>query len=82
MLRLLLRRLTPINFMGYDGQCRMPEEDSLVELLVAAAKDRQWRVNARTAGPKHLAQRFTWTHVASELLRRAVLMHASLQVRT
>jgi glycosyltransferase involved in cell wall biosynthesis len=53
---------------GSRGWALEPDVEHLAELMCQAMSDSAWRSAAGLAGPRHVAERYSWDHVTDELV--------------
>jgi glycosyltransferase involved in cell wall biosynthesis len=55
---------------GVTGQCVNPNLDALIDLMVQAVDDEDWRARSASEGPRHVAENYTWDRVVNSLLQQ------------
>jgi glycosyltransferase involved in cell wall biosynthesis len=69
-------RLTPVTVEGEKRLIVRPNDEHLLSLMETVIEEPAYAAQARKAGPRFVAQRYTWKHVVDQLL--AVLQPPAL----
>lgn len=57
-----------VEYSGLPGQQLVPNFDHLVELMLGAMDEDDWRRNAASAGPIHARENYHWDRIVEQLL--------------